>query len=198
MEENEEYELIVSDISHGELLKRDLKRYEDYMNTTSSWLSRHNKYLFADELLKRFPSANNIDDILEQNKKTFRASGLMVKRGEQREQIYYDFFGNYSIDQVSDPFFPFFFACKLSHVDILSLDNFLDYHLQHSFENNKERFFRFLNLTLRRYNHLIDGDTLQTTQEWVQIKEKEPLPLEETEEKEISIKGRMQRDQAIN
>lgn len=194
MENNESYELVLNDISFGESLLNDDKRYQEYSNTAALWLSRKKKRLFADEILSRYNSYKTIKEVLEKHSGQYHP-GIIVQRGEKREQIYYDVWGM-DIIEANDSFFSFFFACKLSHVDILQIDNFLDYHLENSFENNKDKFQRFLNLEIRRFQNLFKTETIETSTEWLKLKEADPTLLSGTEP--VRIKGRKKREKGDN
>lgn len=47
--------------------------------------------------------------------------------------------------------FCFYFALKMSQVDLMDIDLFLDYQLEVNFDNNMSEFTRFLTLLIRRY-----------------------------------------------
>ncbi len=190
MEYNESYELVLNDISFGESLLYNDKRYQEYANTAALWLSRKKKHLFADEILSRYNSHKTIKEVLEKHSGQYQP-GMIVQRGEKREQVYYHVWGM-DIIEANDSFFPFFFACKLSHVDILQIDVFLDYHLETSFENNRDKFQRFLNLGIRRFQYLLKSETIDTASEWLKLKEGATTLLSGTEP--VKIKGRRKRE----
>ena len=127
MKYNEHYELILNYISFGESML-DERRYSDYGHTTALWLNRQGKHLFRDEIMSRYITTKSFEEILQQRKHEF-IPGMIVQNGEKREQVYYDLWGT-DVIKVEDPFFPFFFVCKLSHIDLLNVDEFLTYHLE--------------------------------------------------------------------
>src|SRR6202008_944929 len=110
-------------------------------------------------------------ELLEEKKHEY-LPGMMMQRGDKREQVYYDVWGQ-DIVEAGDPFFPFFFACKLSHIDILHTDEFLNYHLENSFEKDTEKYFRYLTLVFRSYEHLINPAIIETAKEWITASEKQ-------------------------
>lgn len=67
-------------------------------------------------------------------------------------------------ENVSSEIFEFFFALKLSQVDILNIDKFLEYQLNQS---KAEDFKRFIELLLRKYKNFISVDIITTACEWL-------------------------------
>ncbi len=193
MENKENYELVLNHISAGESRSMDEKRYELYTHTAAMWLNHQGKHLFQDEIMARYSTTKNFGEILKMKKHEF-IPGMIMQRGKKREQVYYDVWGMDVIES-SDPFFPFFFACKLSHIDILNLDEFLNYHLENSYDNDTEKCFRALQLIFRRYEHLLKPDTITTANEWISVKQKnQNLSGTETSTK----KARVKRDSGDN
>lgn len=194
MEDNYKFDLILNFLAHGESMFMDDRRYQDFANTASNWLSRQGKHFFKDELMARFSTDKTFEQILEQRKHEF-IPGQIVQRGKKREQIYYDIWSGDKIE-AGDSFFSYFFACKLSHIDILQTDDFLNYHLEKSFENETEKFVRFLQLIFRQYATLIKPDTITTANEWISAEQKKPA-LSGTES-ETQKKARVKRDAGDN
>lgn len=170
MEYNDNYELVLNHISAGEHLLKDQKRYENYSHTAALWLNHQGRHLFADEIINRYKGFKTIEEVLNQNKLQYIPS-LFMQRGNKREQVYYDVWGM-DVVESDDPFFPFFFACKFSHIDILHLDEFLAYHLERSFNGNAEKYFRALELIFRRYDSLLEQKSLETAKEWINAEQK--------------------------
>ncbi len=82
---------------------------------------------------------------------------------------------NYSLDQTiiinkNDSNFNYWFALFLRKFDvnIIEIDNFLNFQLLTNFENNHSEFVRFLTLCLRQYNELISSNVILTSQEWIE------------------------------
>lgn len=172
MEYNENYELVLNHISAGESMLMDDKRYESYAHTAAHWLNHLGKHLFQDEIMAKYETQKSFPEILKLKKHEF-IPGMIVQRGKKREQVYYDVWA-YEIVEATDSFFPYFFACKLSHIDILELDEFLNYHLENSFDTDTEKYCRLLQLVFRRYEHLIKPDTITTANEWISKEQKKP------------------------
>lgn len=170
MEYNEKYELVLNHISARESMLREENRYDDYLRTTALWLNHQGRHLFADDIISRYSTLKTIGEVLAQNKHQY-VPGQLMQRGKKREQVYYDTWGM-DVIEPDDAFFPFFFACKLSHTDILHLDDFLNYHLENSYHNDTEKYVRALQLIFRRYEHLLKPDTITTAQEWISSHQK--------------------------
>lgn len=174
----EEYEffrsyLELNEITYGESLKKDEKRWQEYKQTAMLWLNNRGRFFIAKEILENYNSKRTLEEILAENKERYIAGHFIELPNETREQVYYDIWGNHHIEH-SDSFFPFFFACKLSQVDLLDLDSFLKYHFEENYNKNKQEYFRFLEVVIRRYKHLLNEDTKQTINEWVNLKRSEP------------------------
>lgn len=71
---------------------------------------------------------------------------------------------------INDSNFDFWFALFLRKFDvnIIEIDNFLNFQLLTNFENNHSEFVRFLTLCLRQYNELISSKVILTSQEWIE------------------------------
>jgi hypothetical protein len=112
---------------------------------------------------------------------------------DKREPTWYDLESMEEIKR-EDDFFDYFFSCKLRHLSLLDIDELLTFHLVYSFKNNKQDYFRFLNLVLRQHQKMLNMDIIQTVQEWIVSKETQ---LEDNDllgsEAEPRIKGRIER-----
>lgn len=189
MKFNENYELVLNHISMGESRFMDEERYEEYSHMAALWLNHQHKHLFQDEIMERYTTYKNFGELLKDKKHEY-LPGMMVQRGDKREQVYYDICGM-DIVEATDPFFPFFFACKLSHIDILHTDEFLNYHLQNSFENDTLKFFRFLTLVFRSSEKLLKPSIIETAKEWIAASGTKP---EHQELESTRLKGRKFRE----
>jgi hypothetical protein len=87
-----------------------------------------------------------------------------------------------------------YFAYHVGRLWHHSLDEFLDYQLEHHYENDIKKFGRFLELTMRSHPDKISQDRQLTIKEWIEDKSKQPqTPLEQTEAK-IKKKGKPTRE----
>lgn len=82
----------------------------------------------------------------------------------------YDYHHSITVKKdLEDPdIFNFFYAFALRQVDYMQIDNFLNYHMKESFNNDKRIYFRFLTLILRKYQVLYDENRLLTIDEWME------------------------------
>lgn len=191
-------DLILNDITYGESLKNDERRWQDYKITAMKWLNDQFAFLLESDLIEKYNTKKTIKEILEENKEQYMAGHFMELKEGKREQIYFDIWALEPISPL-DSYFPFFFAGKLSHLDLLEVDSFLNFHFEENYENNKEKFLRFLTLTIRRYHYLLETDTVQTIQEWISLKEKtQELSGTNTTNKTESFKGRPKREAGDN
>lgn len=81
----------------------------------------------------------------------------------------YEYNYNIVIDSTQEDF-EFWFALKLRQYNdkIIKLDDFLNYQLEKSFDNNFKSFSKFLHLTLRQYkNEFLESNVIETAQEWI-------------------------------
>lgn len=193
MKFNENYELVLNHISAGESMLMDEERYEEYSHTAARWLNHQHKHLFQDEIMARYTMYKSFGELLKDKKHEY-LPGMMVQRGDKREQVYYDIWGM-DIVEATDPFFPFFFACKLSHIDILHTDEFLNYHLQNNFENDTVKFSRFLTLVFRSSEKLLKPSIIETAKEWIAAS---GTKSEQPEQESKRIKGRKFREPGDN
>jgi hypothetical protein len=110
------------------------------------------------------------------------------KKDGKREKTWYDTFDTEFIEP-EDHFFDYFFACKLRQIDLLQVDDFLNYHLEKMFGSDTDKFVRFLLIVLRKHKELLKQDILDTVSEWTtSLPKATPSVAEQT-----SIKGRMKR-----
>lgn len=78
--------------------------------------------------------------------------------------------------------FSFYFALRLSQLPIEKIDPFLSYQLEESFDCNKTRYYRFLQLCTRTHKEeLLGAMSIQTMEEWIELNRMESTPLEKRE-----------------
>lgn len=185
--------LDLNSITYGESLYKNEKRWSDYKHTAMLWLNHQFKFLTASEIKAQYASDRDIKEILGQNKERFIPGAMIEVKEGKREQVYYDIWAKENISN-TDSFFPFFFSCRITHIDLLDIDHFLNSHLIHNFDSDKKKFFRFLELIIRRYKYLLNEDITETIKEWQKLKESEPELSGANEATEEKVKGRMQRE----
>ncbi len=64
-------------------------------------------------------------------------------------------------DSYDHSFFDFFFALKLLTVDIMKMKDFFNYHLELSFDNNKDNYKDFLQDLLTKYGHILKNGKIE-------------------------------------
>lgn len=166
MENKEKYELILNHISaHEQQLRSKENAFEEYRQMAYLWLSRKGRHLFAQDILKQYGDGAVLDKVLAQNPNQY-VPGLNLPKNGRQEKTWYDIFGT-DVIEPDDFLFDYFFICKVRHIDLLELDNYLDYHLTRSFGGDTEKFRRFLRLSLRKHNTLMKPEQAETINEWL-------------------------------
>ncbi|MBA2610813.1 MAG: hypothetical protein H0U95_02500 [Bacteroidetes bacterium] len=193
MEYNERYDLLLNQLtSHESIYSRlDEEIFRDYKQMVFLFLNHKRKYLTEENILSRYSEGMTLEKVFSQHQGRFMQSSN-VQKGDEMVKTWYDIYGVEYIE-VNDDFFDYFFIIKIRHLDLLEVDNYLTYHLENSFENDKQKFIRFLNLSVRKYDEkLLTHKIIDTIKEWIVSTEK----ITETSEndKPEKIKGRMQRE----
>lgn len=195
MRKHQDYDLILNHITAAESMmqKNEGREYEDYIQMAHMFLNHKGKSQFADEILSKKRQKMTMKELIEQSGKDHYIPGaIQDRKNGKREQVWYDVWSAEEIN-VDDTFFDYFFTIKLRHISLLDIDNYLNYHEEHSFKNSRLKYFRFLNLALRTYQKaLLKPEIVETVQEWIRSTEASPeiSGLEKTE----NIKGRIQRE----
>lgn len=188
------YELILNHITYGEFVPPYKENFEEHKKIAYLFLNHKGKYLFEEDILKEYNEGMTIDKLFDQEKHRF-VPGANHERNGKREKTWYDIWSMEEIER-KDDFFDYFFICKLRHLDLLRVDEFLAFQLGFSFENKKEEYFRFLNISLRKYqSNLLNPDIIETVKEWIKMREGDSaLEVLSGNEKEEKIKGRKLRE----
>jgi hypothetical protein len=194
MEYNEHFELVLNHITARESYPWYKDTFEDYKQTAYTYLNHEGKHLFKEDILSHFNEGADFEKILKHNDFQY-LPGMYQNRNGKRERTWYDIMGM-EVIEASKPMGDFFFTCKLRHLALLQIDDYLNYHLEHSFANDKQKFLRYLNLTIRTYEKQLGlkPELVETVKEWIKIVETSP-ELSETEKSEkTKDKDRMQRE----
>ena len=187
-----DYELILNDITFGESSKPFLRDFEEYQRTAYLFLNHQGKHLFESDILERYSDGMTLEKLFELNSGRFIQGANHTKDG-LLQKTWYDIWGMYKIER-QDGFFDFFFTCKLRQLSLLDIEDYLDFHLHNSFDNNKKSFFQFLNLTIRKYQDtLLNNNIIETTNEWIKSHAEIKVGLDKDQANE-PIKGRKQRE----
>jgi hypothetical protein len=190
--ENEDFELILNDITFGESCKPFSKDFEEYTRTAYLFLNHKGKHLFSKDILEHYSNEMTLEKLFEVNKGRFVQGANMKYEGEL-QKTWYDVWGYYKIER-KDNFFDFFFTCKLRQLSLLDIEGYLNYHLENSFENDKPVFFNFLNLTIKKFQgSLLTDKIIETTNEWI-TSHAEIKSNQEKNHPEELIKGRKHRE----
>lgn len=178
---------------HDKSPRDDWEHYSDLVK----WMFRIKElYFFESELLQEY-KVQTIEELLSfypakfapagnRNKhlKDFSTIDLMTKRDEVEkikkerggwipedyEQTWFDLsLARFEITP-EDPYHDEFFVYQLRNLDLLEIDNFLDYQLRTHFENDIDRFKRFVVLSLRKHGQrLMLPEQLTTVNEWLMM-----------------------------
>ncbi len=192
MKNPETYELILNHITAMESMHYS-ETYDDYKQMAYLFLNHKGKWLFKEDILLEFREGRNFDEILAENPDRF-VRGANHKKDGKMEATWYDIWSTEEIER-DDSFFDFFFACKLRHLDLIEVDDFLDHHLVNSFEGNNIDYNRFLNIALRKHRERLTPEIITTVQEWINS---QIANLEKDGGSIDGIKGRIKREQGDN
>lgn len=188
------YELILNHISAGEWMSLSSKQIEEYRKTAYQFLNHKGKHMFAEDILANYSAEMTLEKLFEQDPDRF-LPGMNHEKNGVRQKTWYDIWDTEEIER-QDHFFDYFFMCKIRHLSLLSIDGYLDFHLEHSFKNDKPEFFRFLQVSLRQYQEsLLSPHILDTVNEWIEGRKASSINENvASQDKEERIKGRMQRE----
>lgn len=192
MQDKDNYELILNHLTAGESIRtKQGQGFEDYKQMAYLFLNRKGKSFTEEDILNQFSASKTLEDIFSYDPDRF-IPATNVQKGNERVKAWHDIMG-IDVIESGDPFFDYFFIIKLRHIDLLEIDDYLDYHLENSFENDTQKFVRFLNLSVCKYEGtLLQSTIIDTIKEWIQMSEKTQDG--ETEGKTEKIKGRIGRE----
>lgn len=183
------YKLILNEITSDESLPPFSKDFEAYRHSAFMFLNHKGKFLFAEDLLASYRSGMTLESLFEQESGRF-IQGCNRNKAGNMESTWYDIM---SCEEVFayDDLFDFFFACKLRHLDLLDIRDYLSFHLEYSFKNNKVKFLSFLNLSLGQYHErLLSPLIINAIQEWIEGNNE----ANNNTEQDGKIKGRIPRE----
>lgn len=183
------YKLILNDITSGESVSPFNKDFEDYKKTAFLFLNHKGKYLFAEDILSHYKIGMTLENLFEQEKERF-IQGCNRKRSGKMESTWHDIQSDEEI-YFEDDFFDFFFACKLRHLDLLEIGDFLSFHLEYSFKNTRQKFLSFLNLSISQFHEkLLSPLIIEALNEWIKTNNETESLIESGDK----IKGRIPRE----
>lgn len=183
------YRLILNEITSDESLPPFNKDFETYKHTAFMFLNHKGKYLFEEHILATYRSGMTLDRLFEQENGRF-IQGCNRNKAGKIERTWYD---TLSCEEIvfSDDLFDFFFACKLRHLDLLDIEEFLSFHLEYSFKNNRPKFLSFLNLSISQYHErLFSHLIIEAIKEWIEANNE----AKNNTEQDGKIKGRIPRE----
>ena len=187
MEQNDEFDLILNYIGTEERIRsKNDADFDEYQQMARLYLSKKGRGLFEDDILQSYRKGASLKEIFSC---TYQyVPGPSKEKNGRREQIWYDILGIDEVDAESS-FYDYFFAVKLSHLDIFQIDDFLAYHLQKSFNNDLEQYHKFLLLALRKHKKRFRPEQLETIDEWIETSK----PAQQLAGGEEKTKGRIKR-----
>jgi hypothetical protein len=168
----DDYKLILNHLTHGEHIvnMKNPEKIAEYDHSAFMFMARKGKYLFEQDILKRYREGMTLEKLFDQETGRF-IQGANHEKDGKNQKTRHDISANEEIER-KDDFFDYFFTCKLRHIGLLEIDSFLAFHLDYSFENNKKDYFRFLNITLRQYqDKILSPNIAETVQEWIKLNE---------------------------
>lgn len=180
------YKLILNEITAN--VPAFGKEFELYKRYAFLFLNYKGKHLFVDEILNRYSENMTLERLLEEEKDHF-IQGSNHKRKGKMQATWYDI---QSLEEVvvGDDFFDFFFATKLTQLELSEINDFLHFHLEYSFNGNQKELQGFLNLCLAQFGDaLLNINLIETVKGWTKVN-----CLDVNTDKDEKIKGRLPRE----
>lgn len=184
--------------------------YKEYSDAVEFLLRRKNIVILEDDILNSFKDDAYINEQWELGNQGMGPIQALLPNRYIREAIYpknngakdegvwgwIDLWSDYTIAQ-QDELYDLFFVYKLRQTDTMKLDVVLNYFLENNYGGNIKDFLRFLKLAVRVHGkNLIQPDEIDTINEWIAEKEKEPA-LSGSEETRSKVKVKRNRDDKI-
>ncbi|MEO7991909.1 MAG: hypothetical protein ABI663_20305 [Chryseolinea sp.] len=171
MKFNQHFEVYLNFISSHEHQSQPEEVYKrEYEPLVSLMLISEDIFLFEEDLISKFGN-RPISEILDEN--LGYVPGIHQpnpKKDGKFYRAYYDTWMPLSIEP-RNPYYDHFLGYLLKHIDLLKIDQCLDYQLEKYHNNNITTFSRLLVLMLRKFSgSLIPEKTVVTVQEWIAIK----------------------------
>ncbi len=177
--------------------------FEEFRKSLYAYFVGNRLYFFEDDLLEKFQENEQVQGFLDQGKVGMQAidaafpdryvlfgNRYKMTNPDKNIPVYFDMWVEHYLSP-EDLDFNLFYTYQLRQTDLLELDSLLNYTLENYYYGDRTSFLRFLALTLRKHAaKLLDADQLETINEWMALKEKEPiLPVDD----EIRTKGKIKR-----
>src|ERR1035437_3001993 len=190
METQQRYELYLNHISALESFRYP-GTFEEYKNHVADMLQYSSRFVFEDDLMEGLKNDEAVKSVQRDEPLTMRhiqtaIPDSFVNKGESRKKnkedkeptpIWYNVWDVYYINPDDGLYYDLFFVYKIRGLDLLELDDFLNYQLEIWYENNLKKFTRFLQLIARKHGKkLLSQEHIQTINEWIADKGKHPLP----------------------
>ncbi len=168
---HESYELILNHITAGEHIMNaaNPEKHIEYKQMAHLFLNHKGKHLFEEDILSQYREGMTLERLFEQEQDRF-VQGMNHKKDGKNQKTWYDLTAMEEIER-EDHFFDYFFACKLRQINLLEIDAYLAFHLEHSFKDDWQEYSRFLNITLRKHQKMLGADIVETVMEWIKLSE---------------------------
>jgi len=154
----ENYDLSISNLTRAIMLLPANVR-ERYLELLLSFVESKGLTLTKERILREFQE-HSMDYVREVNPNRFF-------QAPKSEGMWVDTSINYVVKQ-QEPFHNLFFAVFLGQLDLLSVDDFLDYHFKAYYKSNIILFEKYLRLTVRQYQpDIISFVHSITVKEWI-------------------------------
>jgi hypothetical protein len=169
--------------------------FKDYRQIIIGLLQIKEMYFFEDEIFEEC-EPDNMEKVLSEYPNIIRTGAQRKNEDGTFSKKYLHLSPIYFV-QPQDAWYDNFFAYKLRQLDLLEIDEFLDYHLENYYQNNLQEFSRFLRICIRKHEaKLLKPEISQTVNEWIDTKEKkEQQALQGIENQSAKIKkGKIKRE----
>jgi hypothetical protein len=174
-ERNQEFELDLNFITINESLmnRADFETYAEY----AFLFLRNSKMVMTEEDIEKRYNTKDINNVISSSP-FFRETVPSKKQDGTPTKRYVDIAESYFV-KPEDSSYDMFFAYKLRQIELLEIDDFLEYHLYFYYSSDMIIYKRFLLLCLRSHKKLFTPETELTVAEWIETKEKQINQLED-------------------
>ena len=168
-ERNQEFELDLNFITTNESLmnRADFEIYAEY----AYLFLRNSKMVMTEEDIEKRYNTKDINNVISSSS-FFRETVPSRKQDGTPTKRYVDISESYFV-KPEDSSYDVFFAYKLRQIELLEIDQFLEYHLYFYYSSDMIIYKRFILLCLRSHKKLFTPETELTVVEWIETKEKQ-------------------------
>lgn len=163
--------------------------FDGYKQLVVAMLQVKGQFLYGEDLLMEASNDSSLKGkkiSMELLQQTFpdRFVSIGMRRNNKEEAFRMAWLDLWAGIEITPEFalYDIMFCYNLRNLDLNEIDNFLRYTLELYFDRNMAEFKRFTQITLRKYGEsLLKHKTIDTINEWIEVKEKQLFNSEESE-----------------